>query len=577
MDAQLMPDSFHQDDDSKQKRSSAILHSSEFNSKDYEYSDRFQPWDGRDANGIHTTSELIEAANSNPNIQIDARVLAVQNKQLGMRRMDRTEFLEACKSDRATSIFKESDNFGYMDNQGGSSLYGKESVPMLGGPFSKQLYYYDYIRMHNLAFYAYHHDPMARAIVQIIRDFTLGRGFRVDCDNPTALAIWRAFEEVNDIQTMFGNIADELSIYGEEMIWWLPNRATAIAYQVRPGQEPTRGLIPRVRMIDPSSVWEVVTYPEDITRVLYYQVVAPTQWQMYTGTDKGQPVSGSKFIYQQIPADQVQHFKINSVSNEKRGRSDLFPVLGYLKRLRDSVNYQLIALQKQAAWSIDTSIEGSSEDIAQYITDLQGQGSIANAGSEFVHSSKVARTYLSNSAGKGGQQEIFEWCMSMIAAGTGIPVQYFGTHLSGAQTRASALVATEPVAKRFQMRQGVYERMVQGMAKKLFAQFGIHNVQVEVTFPELIVQDRTAKLKDLALGEMQGWWSKERAAHIAAKEMSISEYDYQKEQKDMALETPTAVNPLTTPGLLSSEPTPQTALTSTDRKSLSDQNRNPSS
>lgn len=550
---------------------------SAFDESKYIYSDKFQPWNGKDASTIHTTPELVGALRKDDKLDIDARVLALKEGKLGYQRLNKKAFLEAWDKNRNRRFKEATDYFGY-DLDPGSNLYGREAIPLLGGPFYKQLYYYDYIRMHNLSFYAYHHDPIARAIVQIIRDFTLGRGFRVDCEDPRDQVIWKSFEEANDLQTMMDSLALELSIYGETMVWWLPNHDTKIQYRIQPGQEAPKGLIPRVRLIDPSAIWEVVTFPEDITRVLYYQWVAPTQYQTYTGSDAGSSVPGSKFIYQQVPAAQVQHYKINSVSNEKRGRSDLFPVLGYLKRLRDAVNYSLVSMQKQSAWSIDTAIDGASEDIDQYISDLNNQPAMPDAGSEFVHSNKVTRTFLANSAGRGGQQEAFEWCWSMIAAGTGIPVSYFGTHMSGGQTRASAMIATEPVAKKFQMRQSVYERILLGMTKKL----GIKG-KVEVTFPELIVQDRSAKLKDLALAEASKWLSKERSAEIFSKEMHITDFNWEDEkQKIQAESEEQGGSPLTAPASLIGpaasamskiEQPSSSAVTQQDRKAVADNER----
>src|SRR5260221_312108 len=81
----------------------------------------------------------------------------------------------------------------------------------------------------------------------------------------------------------------------------LQNNATKIGYQLRPGQEVPTGIIPRMRLIDPSVIWDIITYPEDITRVLAYVWVAPTQYQIYTAPG----ISTLKFIYQQIPSDQV--------------------------------------------------------------------------------------------------------------------------------------------------------------------------------------------------------------------------------------------------------------------------------
>ena len=547
-----------------------------------------------DPNSVKSVAEMVACLENNKDIQIDARVLAYNHKtkRMGVKRVNRDEFLEAYKnSDKAwegvelrenatlddlTKVkLKEGyDSFADDYNDGVSTtLIGQDYVPLLGGPFYKQLYFYDFMKQANAAFYAYHHDPIARQGVSIIKDFTMGRGFRVDSDNEQAMVVWSAFEKANNLQKQFDQMATEISVNGEVMFWWLPDNESKIVQAPYPGQKIPKGALPRVRLLDATVFWEVVTEPEDITNVLYYVWVAPTQWQMYTGLDNNTMTPSSKFIFQTIPADQIDHWKVNAFSNEKRGRSDLFPVLGFLKRLRDSVNYSLVSLQKQAAWCIDTTIEGSQSDINQYLTDLASLGSYAPAGSEFVHSAKIKREYKGvEGTSKGGGSVTFEWALSMVAAGMGLPVSYFGTHLSGGQTKASAVVATEPVVKRLEDRQKVYEQAVHKLWDRVMEWAGIDAV-CEVTFPEIVTADRTQKLQDLAFGENMQWWDKERSATIAAKEMNMNDYVYEVEQKQIKIDgkSPAIVAPLTAlgvaaaaaPGSGSSGPTSQ--ITSQDK------------
>lgn len=520
-----------------------------FDEKSYEYDDHFIPADVSNPLEVHTTAEMVACLERNPNITLDARVLGNTENGIRLRECDKKKFI---------SRFKESS----FDDDSYSPTQGEDFVPMLGGPFYKNLYYYqDYIRMHGQAFFAYHHDPIAKLIVSITRDFTLGRGFRVDSDNKKALALWSAFVEVNDFQEQFNQLAGELSIYGEDMLWWLPNREAKITYRVEPNDIP-KALLPRVRLVDPSNIIEIVTYPEDITRKLFYVWLAPTQYQIYSGLNvDGKTVQPSlKFIYRQIPAEEMMHFKVNSVSNEKRGRSDFYPVLGYMKRIRDAVNYGMVALQKQSAWAIDTTIDGSQADIDAYVASQEALGTIATAGSEFVHSTKVTRQFLANQAGRGGSQDVFDWALSMIAAGVQIPVSYFGTHLSGGQTRASALVSTEPVAKKFEMRQELYKNIIKKVWNRLMNEFNMGHVDCEITFPEIITQDRSTKLKDLALAESQGWINKERAATIAAKELGIADFKFEEDSQDVEAQAP-----LTTPGS-----TPTAGMTGDEKKTVKD-------
>lgn len=532
---------------------------------------------------VKTVPDLVALLESDKTVQLESRILYTKDGQSHHRGLTRDKFIEAYKSNSRKKVFRESVDY-FNSDPSGSAVGAPDYTPLLGGPFNKQLYYYDYLKMHSQCFYAYNHDPILKAAVTIIRDFALGRDWSVQVKSPDSKmqdqgqALWAAFDEVNDLRAMMNLACEELSIYGEIFPWWLPNNETRIAYQVMPGQEPPKGLIPRVRLIDPSVINEIVTYPEDIKRILYYNWLAPTQYQMYTGTDKGQTVTGTKFIMQQLPPSQVDHYKINCRSNEKRGRSDLFPVLGYAKRLRDSVNYSIIGLQKAAAWAIDTTIEGNQDDVESYIRAQASLGTLANPGSEFVHTNKITREYKSNeAAARGSNSSAFDWCFSMICAGLGIPQQYFGTHLSGGSTRASALVATEPVVKKFEMRRNLIEQVLMNMAKRLFKKFNI-DAEIEVTFPELVSQDRSTKLKDLAMAEMQGWISKERAAEIAAKELGIMDFEFALEKKKMDASTAPralAANPLTTPPALSSNGNENTnsrdAISSQTRKDVRDQ------
>lgn len=548
--------------------SSAVLKAK---TTDYDTSDRWEP--AGEVDQIHTVRELINAIESG-RADVDARVFCVNPKtgETTVKKLDSKGFLESFnrgeKHFQHGANLREAIDAFAMDTDSGAAPYGigDDFVPLLGGNFYKNLYFYDYIRQANAAFWALNHDPIAHQAVNIIVDFTLGRGYRVDSDNDQAMVVWRAFEKANKLPELMRRVAKELSVYGETMLWKLPENQTSIV-QNRSFDQPIRkGVIPRVRLIDPSVIWEVVSWPEDPDEPLYYVWVAPTAYQIYTGMDPNKrAVPSSKFVFQTLPADQINHYKVNAVTGEKRGRSDLFPVLGFLKRLRDSVNYSLIALQKQAAYCIDTTIEGSQSDIQNYIDDQQSQGTIAPAGSEFVHTSKIQRRYMGVEGGKGAQSAAFDWCLSMVASGLGIPISYFGTHLSGGQTRASAIVATEPVAKRFEMRQQVYERIIQDLWDYAMEWAGLGNVPVEVTFPEIITQDRSQKLKDLMMAESQQWISPKRAATIAAKELNITDYEWDLEQQDIAEEpaAPAAqpASPLTSPGL----PKPAQSVTGKDR------------
>ncbi len=566
-----------------------------FDPNSFLFDDRFKAG-GPDFRSVHTVPEIMACLEANPSVQAEGIFIEASSKgNYHYRKLNnREQIRETWDKNKRIRNFREAK---FREDSWGSSagsnagLVGDDYIPLLGGPFNKQPYLYDYLRAHAYCFHEYHHHPFARATVHITRDFVLGRGYRVDCEDDRALALWRAFEEVNRLEEMMEDIVKEGSIYGENLIWWLPNQEVYIGYQDRPGQQPAKGIIPRIRMVDPSTCWEIVTYPEDITRVLFYQLVFPTQYQIYTCVDKGSPVPTSKFIMQQIPAADMMHFKYNCVSNEKRGRSDLFPVLGYLKWLRDCVNYKLISLKKQSAWTEDIVVEGSQADVDQITAAFKAMGEFEPAGSRFVHTDKIKREYLANQGKSGGKDETLEWGINMIAAGVQIPVTYYGLSHSAGQTRASAIVGTEPVAKKFERRQKEVGRIIKAMWRRFQDQYGIAGAECEVTFPEIITQDRAAKLKDIKFVEDCGYISRETAAPLAAKELDLDKYEYDEEKAKIDAEEdppirPTLVAPLTAPATAppaSSAGTPsavslatgsKSAVTSQDRRDIKTQDRN---
>jgi hypothetical protein len=596
----VVPSPIAQSTDERKLALNVLASEATFNPETYLYDDSFKPGDPGNFRSVHTIPELMACLESNKNVDAEGVFLEADTKgNYRYRRIQGKEKLkEVWKSNTRLKKFREADNFATDGGQGtnagaNAGLVGDDFVPLLGGPFNKQPYLYDYLRAHAYCFHEYHHHPLARAVVHITRDFVLGRGYRVDSEDQKAMAVWKAFEEVNHLPEMMEDVVKEGSIYGENMIWWLPNQDTFISYQDAPGQEPAKGLIPRIRLVDPSTCWEIVTFPEDIRRVLYYQIVFPTQYQIYTGTSAGKAVPTSKFVMQQIPAGDIMHYKYNCVSNEKRGRSDLFPVLGYLKWIRDCINYKLISLKKQSAWTEDIEVQGSQTDVDNLTNSLAALGEFEPAGSRFIHTAAIKRQYLANQGRAGGRDETMSLGISMVAAGTQIPVSYFGLEHSAGQTKASAIVGTEPVAKKFERRQLEVARVLQDLWRRLQDGHGVKGAECRISFPEVISQDSSAKLKDIKFCEDSGYLSRASAAPLAAKELGgLDDYDYDEEKRQIAEEgndhiSPTITSPLTAPtaaaaakpavssGNGSSPPT--SALTKQDRADTTNRDQSPGS
>ena len=324
-----------------------------------------------------------------------------------------------------------------------------EFIPLLGGPSSKALYQYNYLDMHRKAFEQYNHNPVAHQLCELQTSFVLGRGVDHTSTNDDADAIWREFVDRTDFYNDLENIATDLWWAGELMLEF---------YDDTPQKGQTD-----YRMIDPSTVWDVITDVEDIQKVFYFHQQYSTVYQMYT---RGK-IETMKYIIRQIPANDVLHVKLNVSKYEKRGRSDLFSVLGWLKRLKDLMNARVIKGQLEAAFVWDVTVNSGDQDVNSAMLNLPDP---YKAGSTFIHNKNLELKGISSEMGgkSGGNQgnPDVDALLNLIAVGFGVPKEFIGQNQKGG--KSGALTATEPGVKRFERRQRLVENICHMVANRVF-------------------------------------------------------------------------------------------------------------
>ncbi len=321
-----------------------------------------------------------------------------------------------------------------------------EYAPLYAGPFNKQLYLNDYLQMHARAFEARNHNPLAKRIVDVLSQYAFGRRFKVRATNDKVKKIWDDFEDKwNIIHKLCEFWSKEYLTYGEIMldkkIW---------------------------QSIDPSTVWDIITDPDDITDVYYYYQSYSTAFQTFTGYRvPGAPGSQNakplEYIIRQVPARQVIHVKGNVVSQEKRGRSMLFPILGWLKRIKDLYNARVIKAQITASFIWDVKITGDASDVSAYAAAFSG---LPPAGSMHVHNEQVERTPMpAMPQGSAGADSTGDEILAFIATAVGIPKEYFNIMGAGAGSRVGGLVGAEPFEKVIEDLQAKGEHLLHEIAK----------------------------------------------------------------------------------------------------------------
>lgn len=427
-----------------------------------------------------------------------------------------------------------------------------EYVPIMGGPFSKQLYLFDYLAMHAKCFEAKNHNPLAKEIVDVITFFSIGKGVAVKFVNPNIQLSWDAFVKRNKFDQFVRMDSDTLTWAGEVMTHWNKN-----------------GGLPLIRHVDPSTVWEIVTDILDIDIPYYYHQQFPTQYQL---TYKPGDV-GSEYVVNDIPAAEMIHLKINVVPGEKRGRSDLFNILGWLKRFKDYYDAKITKAQVEESFAIDVTVKGSPADVQAYLDDPQNN-QVPRPGDKWVHNEAVVPQFLSSTNTSTGNNSdgIGEGIRSICATGAGLSPEYLGV-AGKSSARANSITKAEPSARKFEDRQTIFEWYIQeiverfladttglpttqvresslgaiksairkrdwvGVAKEAMALVGLKTILEpvdlghQIIFPEIGTEDRSAKLKDIATCQALEYISHERGANMSASELGIPDYDYDKEQE----------------------------------------------
>lgn len=393
-----------------------------------------------------------------------------------------------------------------------------EFAPIYGGPFFKQLYLYDYLKQHAYSFEAWNHNPLAKRIIHLMTQYSLGRRFALRIKDSRKKKAWEAADAKFNIEKKIAEFwGNEANIYGEIFVdtdLW--------------------------QSVDPSTIWDIITDPDNIDDAYYAYQSYPTAFQQFTGyTVPGEPGAAKqqaqKYIIRQIPMSKLLHMKLNCVSNEKRGRATMFPVLGWLKRIKDLYNSQVIRQWLMASFIWDVTIDGNQGDVDAYSA---AYSQIPMPGSIHVHNKTVERkpmAALEGANSAAGADIVSENILSFVATATGIPKEYFNVNTRGGGSRAQALTTAEPFTKVIEDLQARWEGFIKEMFKRVMEQAGLDYKpgDVEITFPSVTKDTTTETVKNIQAGEAQGYISKRTAAGLYAQEMNITEYDFEAEQKQI--------------------------------------------
>ncbi len=385
-----------------------------------------------------------------------------------------------------------------------------------------------YLEIHNQCYEQFNANPIASYIVELMTNFVLGTGVTVTARNKKVQRLIDAFWEDpdNHMPTRVYSLCTELSLYGEQFIRFFVNRFNGTV---------------KIAQIDPSLIDQIETDPDNIERTIRFhqRPVGPggAMWSATAPIGGVQPPAptleptGASYPGDAVMAgkwftagEDVIQFKINSVSNAKRGKSDLATLLPWLRRYRDWLTDRVRINKYKGAFLWDIKLAGAD---AKTIDRKRMQYAYApEPGSIVVHNESESWTAVQPQIHADEVAEDGRAIKMMIAMGAGLPEHYLGE--GGNTNRATASEMGLPTFRKFERRQDIFGLMLRAILDRALdeavkaGKLGAGTDRsFQIIFPELVPSDN----KDLATAGSQimsamlaanaaGWISRETGMRL---------------------------------------------------------------
>jgi hypothetical protein len=353
---------------------------------------------------------------------------------------------------------------------------------------------------------AYCQNPLAYAVIEQQTNFVLGGGVQVVAADRRVQQVVDAFwrDPENEMDRRVYAIQTELALFGEQFIRYFVDGLTGRVV---------------IRQLDPLAVVAIKTDPDDVEKALayLYRPAGPAG-------RAGELASGGAAAGEWLPAAEVAHFAINKTSNTLRGRSDLAPVLRWLRRYSEWLNDRVRQNRLKGAFVYDVAVTGADNAYLQRMRAEYGQAPAP--GTVLFHNEKEVWQAIQPQIGAADVRDDGRALRLMIAAGAGVPEHYLGE--GGNVNRATAAEMGLPAIKRMQRRQETLRHVVATLCGRVVTEavragrLGPRvRRELAVHFEELspagIDQEATAAktlAEALALAEERGWADKEQARRV---------------------------------------------------------------
>ena len=401
----------------------------------------------------------------------------------------------------------------------------------------------DFRRALETAWTLWQKSPIAKRVLAMKRDHIIGHNAGPDSNDEDLLEILIDFWEANKLNIRASEFTIQLFGFGEQ------------CFPAFVRESDGRVLL---GYIDPGNIYQVVKHPdntlEDWAIVterqpsqerMCYRIIRPDENFVDDETASESPNQGRMVTWEQatlqpweaqfLADNDKQNYdgscfyaKVNAVSNQNRGMSDLLQVGDWLDQA-DDVLFSLGDREQMAGYfSFDVTLMNADDAKVKERAKVLRLNP-PSKGSVNVHNENEVWQMWSPDLHQGGSIDSFRAILGLILGGMGFPVHWYG--FGDDANRATATAQADPTTKSLEHDQNIIKNLFVGMLQFVADQAEIagsytpaDDTTITLDLPEISMRDTgkiTAAINQMVMALIsasgEGWISKETAAETFAK------------------------------------------------------------
>ena len=283
---------------------------------------------------------------------------------------------------------------------------------------------------------AWREDPLARRIVNLTTQFSIGRGFRIHADAPAADEFLHEFWEnpLNRMDARLTEWSDELCRTGNLFIM-LASDSSGMSY---------------VRAIPAGLIEEIIPMENDIEQPQLFRLrEAGDPYRLVIREEKEVPPAS---LTEPVRGECMLHFTVNRPIGGQWGEPDLAPILIWLERYRDWLRDRWVLNHYRSSFVYMIKAPELNDEERRLRSVQLNQGE-PHPGTFFVVGENEEWIAVQPNLESSDANEDGLSIKKMIAAGAGIPVSFLAE--PGSASKAESGGMEDSACRNFRQRQQV--------------------------------------------------------------------------------------------------------------------------